>query len=68
MELDLQISMKGKCKYTVANNSFLFVNNKQFLLHVSILQHHPQDYVSELRPPTGLLFVSQMIYEYGERR
>jgi hypothetical protein len=23
-----------------------------------------QDYVSELRPPTGLLFIRQMIYEY----
>jgi hypothetical protein len=26
------------------------------------------DYVSELRPPTGLLFILQMIYEYGEPR
>jgi hypothetical protein len=26
------------------------------------------DYVSELRPPTGLLFVSQVIYEHGELR
>jgi hypothetical protein len=26
------------------------------------------DYVSELRPPTGLLFVPQVIYEYGEPR
>jgi hypothetical protein len=24
-----------------------------------------RDYVSELRPPTGLLFIPQMIYEYG---
>jgi hypothetical protein len=24
------------------------------------------DYVSELRPPTGLLFIPQMIYEYGQ--
>jgi hypothetical protein len=24
------------------------------------------DYVSELRPPTGLLFIPQIIYEYGE--
>jgi hypothetical protein len=27
-----------------------------------------RDDVSELRPPTGLLFVPQMIYEYGEPR
>jgi hypothetical protein len=26
------------------------------------------DYDSELRPPTGLLFIPQMIYEYGEPR
>jgi hypothetical protein len=26
------------------------------------------DYVSELRPPTGLLFIPQMIYECGEPR
>jgi hypothetical protein len=26
------------------------------------------DYISELRPPTGLLSISQMIYEYGEPR
>jgi hypothetical protein len=26
------------------------------------------DYVSELWPPTGLLFVLQMMYEYGETR
>jgi hypothetical protein len=25
-----------------------------------------RDYVSELRPPAGLLFIPQMIYEYGE--
>jgi hypothetical protein len=25
------------------------------------------DYVSELRPPTGLLFVTQVIYEHGEQ-
>jgi hypothetical protein len=25
-------------------------------------------YVSELRQPAGLLFVSQMVYEYGEPR
>jgi hypothetical protein len=25
-----------------------------------------QDYVSELRPPTGLLFIPQVIYEHGE--
>jgi hypothetical protein len=24
------------------------------------------DYISELRPPTGLLFISQVIYEHGE--
>jgi hypothetical protein len=24
------------------------------------------DYVSELLPPMGLLFISQVIYEYGE--
>jgi hypothetical protein len=27
-----------------------------------------RDYVSELRPPTGLLFIPQMIYESGEQR
>jgi hypothetical protein len=26
------------------------------------------DYVSELRPPTGLLFMPWMLYEYGETR
>jgi hypothetical protein len=26
------------------------------------------DYVSELRPPTGLLFIPQIIYEHGEPR
>jgi hypothetical protein len=26
------------------------------------------DYVSELRPPTGLLFIPQMIYDSGEPR
>jgi hypothetical protein len=26
------------------------------------------DYVSELRHPTGQLFIHQMIYEYGEPR
>jgi hypothetical protein len=26
------------------------------------------DYVSELRPPTGLSFVPQVIYEYGQPR
>jgi hypothetical protein len=26
------------------------------------------DYISELWPPTGLLFIPQMIYEYGELR
>jgi hypothetical protein len=26
------------------------------------------DYVSELRPPTGLLFIPKMIYEYGEQQ
>jgi hypothetical protein len=26
------------------------------------------DYVSELRPPIGLLFISQVIFEYGEPR
>jgi hypothetical protein len=25
-----------------------------------------RDDVSEMRPPTGLLFIPQMIYEYGE--
>jgi hypothetical protein len=25
-----------------------------------------RDYVSELRPPTGILFAFQVIYEYGE--
>jgi hypothetical protein len=25
-----------------------------------------QDYVSELRPPTGLFLITQIIYEYGE--
>jgi hypothetical protein len=25
-----------------------------------------RDYVSELLPPTGVLFIPQMIYEYGE--
>jgi hypothetical protein len=24
------------------------------------------DYVSKLRPPTGILFISQVIYEHGE--
>jgi hypothetical protein len=24
------------------------------------------DYVSDLWPPTGLMFIPQMIYEYGE--
>jgi hypothetical protein len=24
------------------------------------------DYVSELRPPTGLLFIPQVIYEHGD--
>jgi hypothetical protein len=24
------------------------------------------DYVSELRPPTGILFIPQVIYEHGE--
>jgi hypothetical protein len=24
-----------------------------------------RDYVSELRPPTGLLFIPQVIYEHG---
>jgi hypothetical protein len=23
-----------------------------------------RDYISELRPPTGLLFITQIIYEY----
>jgi hypothetical protein len=27
-----------------------------------------RDYVSELRPPTGLLFIPKMIYEYGQPR
>jgi hypothetical protein len=27
-----------------------------------------RDYVSELRPPTGLLFSPQVIYEYGQPR
>jgi hypothetical protein len=27
-----------------------------------------RDYVSELRPPTGLLFTPQVIYEYGQPR
>jgi hypothetical protein len=26
------------------------------------------DYVSELRPPTGLLFIPHAIYEYGDPR
>jgi hypothetical protein len=26
------------------------------------------NYVSELQPPTGLLFTPQVIYEYGEPR
>jgi hypothetical protein len=26
------------------------------------------DYVSELRPPTSLLFIPQVIYEHGELR
>jgi hypothetical protein len=26
------------------------------------------DYVSELRPPTDLLFIPQVMYEYGEPR
>jgi hypothetical protein len=25
-----------------------------------------RDYVSELRPPTGLLFIPQVLYDYGE--
>jgi hypothetical protein len=25
-----------------------------------------EDYVCELQPPTSLLFIPQMIYEYGE--
>jgi hypothetical protein len=25
-----------------------------------------RDYISELRPPTGLLFIPQVIYEHGE--
>jgi hypothetical protein len=24
------------------------------------------DYVSELQPPAGMLFISQVLYEYGE--
>jgi hypothetical protein len=27
-----------------------------------------RDYVSELRPPTGLLFIPQIIYEYEQPR
>jgi hypothetical protein len=25
-----------------------------------------KDYVSKLRPPTGVLFINHVIYEYGE--
>jgi hypothetical protein len=32
-----------------------------------IIMSMGSEYVSELLPPTGLLFISQVIYEHGER-
>jgi hypothetical protein len=38
-----------------------YANMRSCLLFVSV----GRDYVSELRPPVGLLFIPQLIYEYG---
>jgi hypothetical protein len=37
-------------------------SNRLLLLFMSVGWH----YVSELRPSTGLLFIPQMMYEYGD--
>jgi len=36
-----------------------------FLVRVLFLIPRGCDHVSELWPPTGLLFIPQMMYEYG---
>jgi hypothetical protein len=35
-------------------------------LMITMIMPMGRDYVSELRPPTGLLFIPQVIYEHGE--
>jgi hypothetical protein len=54
--------MTGVCGKT--QNFVWEIVGKRFLGR----QRTRRDNVSELRPPTGLLFITQEIYEYGEPR
>jgi hypothetical protein len=52
-------------KQIIKKPNILKINQTEiFLLFMSM----GWDYVSELRPPTGLLSIPQLIYEYGELR
>jgi hypothetical protein len=48
--------------------SINYVNRIVIIWSVLLFMSVGRDYVSELRPPTGLLFIPQVIYEYGEPR
>jgi hypothetical protein len=46
----------------------LITGIKHFLFHVRCSCRWGGDYVSELQPPTYLLFIPQMIHEYRQPR
>jgi hypothetical protein len=48
--------------------SINYVNRIVIIWSVLLFMSMGRDYASELRPPTGLLFIPQVIYEYGEPR
>jgi hypothetical protein len=46
----------------------LYLNYPNQELFMLLFMSMGWDDVSELQPPTGLLFIPQVIYEHGERR
>jgi hypothetical protein len=50
----------------IAKESFTVVFYLLDMMIIVIIMSIGWEYISEVRPPTGLLFISQVIYEHGE--
>jgi hypothetical protein len=62
METDIDSKIRGQKELYNRNLGMFIVLLLLFFMSMG------WDYVSELQPPTGLLFISQLTYEYREPR
>jgi hypothetical protein len=58
----MNLAGRKKKVFLTVNFSYL----EQRLLNIVTTDHVNGDYVSELQPPTGLLFIPQVIYVHEE--